>query len=69
MQKGAQRLPGDSAPDRWGQMLMRRREALVAKDEVRAVLTCPGTRVRFSRRHPFAPIRARRSPREVAAGG
>ena len=29
----------DSTPDRWGQMLMRRREALLAKDEGRAMRT------------------------------
>lgn len=33
------RVFDDSAPDRWGQMLMKRREALAAKDEGRAART------------------------------
>ena len=35
-EQGNFRVFDDSAPDRWGQMLMRRREALTAKDEGRA---------------------------------
>jgi serine/threonine-protein kinase HipA len=38
-EQGNFRIFDDSAPDRWGQMLMRRREALVAKDEGRGVRT------------------------------
>ena len=38
-EQGNFRIFDDSAPDRWGQMLMRRREALAAKDEGRAVRT------------------------------
>jgi serine/threonine-protein kinase HipA len=36
-EQGNFRVFDDSAPDRWGQMLMKRREALAAKDEGRAV--------------------------------
>ena len=35
-EQGNVRIFDDSAPDRWGQMLMKRREALAAKDEGRA---------------------------------
>lgn len=36
-EQGNFRVFDDSAPDRWGQMLMKRREAVAAKDEGRAV--------------------------------
>lgn len=38
-EQGNFRIFDDSAPDRWGQMLMKRREALAAKDEGRAPRT------------------------------
>jgi serine/threonine-protein kinase HipA len=38
-EQGNFRVFDDSAPDRWGQMLMRRREALLAKDEGRSPRT------------------------------
>jgi serine/threonine-protein kinase HipA len=38
-EQGNFRIFDDSAPDRWGQMLMKRREALAAKDEVRTPRT------------------------------
>src|SRR5271154_5664910 len=38
-EQGNFRVFDDSAPDRWGQMLMRRREALFAKDEGRSPRT------------------------------
>jgi serine/threonine-protein kinase HipA len=38
-ERGNFRVFDDSAPDRWGQMLMKRREALSAKDEGRAART------------------------------
>jgi serine/threonine-protein kinase HipA len=38
-EQGNFRIFDDSAPDRWGQMLMKRREALAAKDEERAPRT------------------------------
>lgn len=38
-EQGNFRIFDDSAPDRWGQMLMRRREALAAKDEGRPART------------------------------
>ena len=38
-EQGNFRIFDDSAPDRWGQMLMKRREALSAKDEGRAART------------------------------
>ena len=38
-EQGNFRVFDDSAPDRWGQMLMKRREALTAKDEGRAPRT------------------------------
>jgi serine/threonine-protein kinase HipA len=38
-EQGNFRIFDDSAPDRWGQMLMRRREALAAKDEGRPMRT------------------------------